>query len=61
MIILLFLKGFFMTSGHTLIECLMVLKYTMDKTIKQNVMNFLNAKAIIDLVVKKFVKFSKVE
>ena len=39
----------------------MVMKYTMHKTIRQNIVDFPNIKIFMDLVVEKLVKFNKVK
>ena len=41
--------------------CLMIMKYTMDKTIKQSVPEFEKAKTFPKSIAEKFVKFYKVE
>ena len=39
----------------------MTMKYTMDKTIKQSILESQNAKDFLESIAKKFVKFDKAE
>ena len=39
----------------------MSMKYIMDKTIRQNVLEFEKAKTFLEFIIEKFVKFDKTE
>ena len=47
--------------NHFNIVYLILMKYTMEKTIRQSVVDSENAKEFIDSIVEKYVKFDKVE
>ena len=46
---------------HSNRVCLMVIKYNMEKTIRQSVVDTQNVKAFLELVLEKYVKFEKAE